>query len=139
MPWAPDEGRGAILTLGTSAFETPTLITSITPDALTRASLETTHLTTATHRTFTPEDLIDAGGFTIEFFHDGDEQPPITAVPETITITYPKTDSAWTTAALITGSGFFTEYTPGSAVVGELMKGTAKVKWAGPVTFTDHT
>jgi hypothetical protein len=138
MPNAADEGRGATLTLGTSSWDSTALITNITPDALTRAALDTSHLTTTNYRTFIPEDLVDPGGFTIEFHHDGDAEPPISSVPETVTITYPL-QSGYSTGALITGSGFCTEYTPGAAAVGELMKGTAKFKWAGSVTFTDHT
>jgi hypothetical protein len=135
---AADEGRGATLTLGTSAFESTAQIISITPDPITRGVLETTHLTTTSYRTYTPEDLLDAGGFTIEFFHEGDEQPPISSAAETVTITYPL-QGAWSTGPLITGSGFFDSYTPGAAAVGELMRASAHVKWAGTVTFTDHT
>jgi hypothetical protein len=135
---AADEGRGATLTLGTSTWDSTALITSITPDAITRAALDTTHLTTTNYRTFIPEDLADPGGFTIEFHHDGDAEPPFLNVPETITITYPL-QSGWSTGAQIQASGFCTEYTPGAASVGELLKGTAKFKFTGTITWTDHT
>jgi hypothetical protein len=134
----PDEGRGATLTLGTSSWDTTALITNITPDAITRASLENTHLGTTNYRTFQPEELLTAGGFTIEFYHDGDAEPPINAAAETVTVTYPL-QQAYATAALITGSGFCDSYTPGSAEVGSLMKGSAHFVWAGGITFTDHT
>lgn len=135
---AADEGRGASLTLGTSSWDSSIQLLSITPDAVTRGSLETTHLGTSTYRTFTPEDLQDAGGFTVEFFHDGDIEPPIGSAAETVTITDPL-QSGWSTGSLITGSGFCDSYTPGSKSVGELMRGSAHFKWAGSITYTDHT
>lgn len=135
---AADEGRGATLVLGTSAWDTTALITNITPDAITRAALDTSHLTTTNYRTFIPEDLLDPGGFTVEFHHDGDVEPPISNVPETVTIQYPA-QTGWSTGPSIQASGFCTEYTPGAAAVGELLKGTAKFKFTGVITFTDHT
>lgn len=138
MAYLPDEGRGASLTLGTSSWDTTALITSITPDPITRGSLETTNLATTNYRTFQPEELLTAGGVTVEFYHDGDAEPPIAAAAETVTITYPL-QQTWSTGALITGSGFCDSYTPGGAAVGELAKGSAHFTWAGAITYTDHT
>lgn len=135
---AADEGRGATLTLGTSTWDSTALITHITPDPLTRASLDTSHLTTTNYRTFMPEDLVDPGGFTVEFHHDGNAEPPIAGTAVTTTITYP-IPSGGSTGASIAASAFCTEYTPGAAAVGELMKGSAKFKFTGTVTFTDST
>ncbi len=138
---AADEGRGATLTLGTNTWDTAALITSIQPDAVTRAALETTHLGTATARSFIPEDLVDNGGFTIEFLNNGSDANatlPVLLAAETITITYAIVGTS-STAQIITGSGFCTEYTMGSAQVGELIKGSAKFKWAGTLTFTAAT
>lgn len=136
MPGA-DDGRGASLTLGTSTWETNALITSITPDAITRNALETSHLGTNTARTFIPEDLRDNGGFSVEFLHHDAVDPPMltNTNTETITITYPL-QTGQTNAATISGAGFCVEYVPGAAAVGELMKGSAKFKWASTITFT---
>lgn len=138
---AADEGRGATLTLGTNTWETAALITSITPDAVTRAALETTHLGTTTARSFIPEDLVDNGGFTIEFLANGADTNailPVLQAAETVTITY-AVMTGNTTGQIITGSGFCTEYNPPSASVGELLKGSAKFKWASTITFTAAT
>jgi hypothetical protein len=138
---AADEGHGATLTMGTSTWDTNALIISITPDAITRAAIETTHLGTATARSFIPEDLVDNGGFTIEFLSNGADTNailPVLAAAETLTITY-AVMSGNSTGQIITGSGFCTEYTPGSAAVGEVIKGSAKFKWAGTVTYTAAT
>lgn len=138
MPNAADDGHGATLTLGTSSWDTTALITSIQCDPVKRDVLKTSHLTTSTYHSFIPEDLVDAGGFTIEFYSDGDAEPPILDVPETVTVTYPKQGS-YSTGSLITGTGFCDEYTPAQFQVGELVKGSAHFKWAGTVTYTDHT
>ncbi len=138
---AADEGRGATLTLGTNTWDTAALITSITPDAVTRAPLETTHLGTSVARTFIPEDLVDNGGFTIEFLNNGSDANatlPVLQAAETITITYAVVSTS-STGQIITGSGFCTEYQMGPAAVGELIKGTAKFKWASTLTFTAAT
>jgi hypothetical protein len=141
MAAVADEGRGATLTLGTNTWESAALITSITPDPVTRAALETTHLGTTTARTFIPEDLVDNGGFTIEFLNnstDANATLPVLQAAETMTITY-AVAAGNSTGQIITGSGFCTEYQMGAAAVGELIKGTAKFKWAGTVTFTAST
>lgn len=132
---AADDGRGATITLSTSNWEATALVTAINPDTQTRAALDTSHLNTSTYRTFMPEDLVDPGGFSCEFFHNGDTQPAITnTTAETVTITYPVQPGS-TNAATIAGSGFCIEFTPGSAAVGELMKGSAKFKWTGTLTY----
>lgn len=133
-----DDGHGAILTLGTSAWDTTTLITNIDLDPITREILKTTHLVTSGGHTFIPEDLPDYGGFTLEFFSDGDVEPPITAVQEVTTITYPL-QAAYSTASLVTGNAFCDSYTPASFEAGKLIKGSAHFKWNGAFTFTDHT
>lgn len=135
---AADEGRGATLTLGTSTWDTTALITSITPDPITREILNTSHLLTTNYHTKLVADLADAGGFSVEFHHDGDAEPPITGAAETATITYPL-QGAWSTGPLITASAQCDSYTPGAAEVGVLMKGQAHFTWLTAPTFTDHT
>ena len=132
----PDDGLGATLTLGTSTWEANAVITSITPDAITREALDTTHLGTTTAKTFIPTDLRDNGGFSVEFIADAANTvcPPMSTA-ETVTITYPP-PSGSTNGATISGSAFCVEYTPQSAAPGELMKGSAKWKWTGNITFT---
>jgi hypothetical protein len=151
---AADEGRGATITTGTSNWgtgsgESPaTLITNISFDGITRDPLETTVLTTSTARTFTPSDLYDAGGMTIEFFYEGDEvfhatgSPPpgvpYTSAAETWTVTDP-IPSGKNTGPTMAASGFIDNFTPGAKAVGELMRGSVHVKFTGAVTFADST
>lgn len=137
MPTAVDEGHGATLALGTSTWDTAALLTSISFDAISRAALETTHLTTANARTYMPEDLPDYGTLTVEFFHIDAIAPPYAAA-ETITLTYPL-GAGQSGAATIACSGFLLDYTPGSPMVGEIMKGSAKWKLTGVMTFTPAT
>lgn len=137
MPTAVDEGHGATITLGTSSWDTAALITSITFDAIARAALETTHLATSSAKTFMPEDLPDYGSVTLEFLHIDAIAPPYAAA-ETFTATYP-IGAGQSGAATIACSAFLTDYTPGSPVVGEIMKGSAKYKFTGAMTFTPAT
>lgn len=138
---AADDGHGATLTLGTNTWEANALITSIQPDPVTRDVIETTHLGTSTAKSFIPADLVDNGGFTIEFLNnssDANATLPVLQAAETVTITY-ATVGANSTGQIITGSGFCTEYTMGQATSGEVIKGSAKFKWAGTVTYTAAT
>lgn len=143
MPITADDGRGSTLTLGTSTWDTNTLITSITCDPATRDAIETTHLSTTSAKSFIPADLADNGGFSVEFIADQLSNTTNTsfniliAAAETATITY--SPSSGTNGATIAGSAFCTEYNPPSATVGELKKGSAKFKWAGVVSFTTET
>lgn len=137
MPTAVDEGHGATLTLGTSSWDTAALIVSIEFDDIARQALETTHLATSGGRSFIPEDLPDYGAVSVEFLHIDAIAPPY-AAPETITVTYPL-GSGQSGAATIACSGFLLDYKPGSPAVGEIMKGTAKWKLTGAMTFTAAT
>jgi hypothetical protein len=137
MPVAVDEGTGATLTLGTHTWDTAARITSITFDTIARQSLETTYLATTSARTYMPEDLPDYGAITVEFLHIDSIAPPYAAA-ETVTVTYP-TGSGQSVPATAAFSGFLVDYTPGSPAVGELMKGTAKWKITGVITFTAAT
>lgn len=142
---AADDGHGATLTLGISTWEANAFITSIEPDAITRAALETTTLASTAARSYIPEDLVDNGGFTINFWSNGSDnsggtasQIPVYSPAETITLTYAIVGTS-STAQLISGTGFCTEYTPGKAKSGEIIEGSAKFKWAGALTFTAAT
>lgn len=154
---AADEGRGATVTTGSSNWgtgsgESPaTLITNISFDGITRDPLETTVLTSTVARTFTPSDLYDPGGMTIEFFYEGDEVfitsgagvPYITTstggiAAETWTVTDP-IPSGKNTGPTMAASGFIDNFTPGQKAVGELMRASVHVKFTGAVTFADST
>ena len=133
---AADQGTGATIAFTTSSFAAN--ITKIGGFDITRGSIETTHLGTTVSRTFQPEDLIDNGEVEIEGYYDPDTQPPITGPAETITITMPK-PAAYSTAATAAGSGFCTSFAHPALEANKVMMFKAKFKWAGTVTFTDHT
>ena len=124
---AVDEGLGATLTLSTSNFESSAKIISITPDPITREVYNTSHLGTTTFHTKQGADLMDAGGVTIEFFHEGTE-PPQTSTAETVTITYPGADT-------IAASGICDSYTPPAAQIGQPMTASAHFTFTGAITF----
>jgi len=139
-----DDGHGTTLTLGTSTWDTNTLIRSISPDAASRDAIETTHLSTTAAKSFIPADLVDNGGFSVEFIADQNSNTTNTsftilvASAETATLTYSPSGSN-ANGATISGSAFCVEYTPPSASVGGLKAGSAKFKWAGVVSYTVET
>lgn len=137
MPVAIDEGHGATLGLGTHTWDTNAKIISITPGEVSREALETSDLSTSANKTFIPADLQDNGEVSIEFYHNDSVAPPF-AAPETITLTYP-VGVGQSTAPIASFSGFFTGYTPGQAVSGEVRRGSARIKITGAVTYTAAT
>jgi hypothetical protein len=138
MPHQPDDGHGASITLGTSTWDNTALITKIECDAIEREAVRTTHNGTPDGETYTPSDLPEWGCFRVEFLGDGDAEPPYNSAPEVITIIWPVQPGA-STAAHIAGNGFCLEYSPATFEAGQLIKGSAKFKWAGPYTFTHGT
>jgi hypothetical protein len=137
MPQAVDEGHGATLGLGTSTWEANAKIISITPGEVAREALPTSDLSTSANMTFIPADLQDNGEVSIEFYHNDSIAPPFAAA-ETITITYP-VGVGQATAPIASFSGFFTGYTPGQAVSGEVRRGSGRIKITGAVTYTAAT
>ena len=129
-----NNGTAGTITFGTSGFTAS--ITNINWDGIERASLPTSHLGTTTAHTFIPGDLYDPGEISLDIQFDPDDFPPISAVAETITVTYPLTAGA-TTAANWASTGFLTgasHIVPLEA----LMTGTITVKLSGAITPTDE-
>ena len=125
-----DTGTGTTITFGTSAW-TGSVI-SIGGTTQSREPLEDTHLATTNQKTYVFDDLIDAGDFELEFYWDQSASifPPISAVAETITVTFPL-KSGETTNATLAGSGGVIEATGPDASNGELMVGSMSIKWDG--------
>jgi len=125
-----DTGTGTTITFGTSGW-TGSVI-SIGGTTQSREALEDTHLGTTNQKTFVFDDLIDAGDFELEFYWDQSAGtfPPISAVAETITVTFPL-KSGETTNATLAGSAGVIEATGPSASNGELMVGSMSIKWDG--------
>lgn len=83
----PDVGTGTTIAFATSSFSAEIL--SVNGNDISREDIDTTHMGTTNYRTFMPSDLVDGGSIEMEINFDPDAQPPVTAVPEQITITFP--------------------------------------------------
>ena len=96
-----DVATGITIVFGTSGFSAQIL--DVTPPGMSRESLETTHQSTMTQKTFMPADLYDSGELGFDIHFNPDTSPPIGGATETITITFPS-GATWAF------SGFMTNY-----------------------------
>jgi len=123
-------GNGTTIAFTTSAFTAN--VHRIGGANTTRNAVETSHLGTTGQRTRIPGTLTDPGTTEVEFEWDQSFAtfPPITAVAETITITYPlKTGE--TTPAIEAGTGFLVEAQSPTAQDDTLMMGRYVIQWDG--------
>jgi len=128
---ALDTGLGATIAFTTSSFTAS--FTSLGGTEMSREMLDSSDLSTTDYMTKVVSDLVDPGGFDVEFLFDSAlVLPPITAVAETITITFPNNA---TTAATIAGTGAFVSTSTPEIVVGSLMRGTGRIEWTDGITF----
>ena len=130
-------GHGAAVSFGTSTYTA--VATSISPDEQSREAIDTSHLGTVDYRTKIPGDLVDAGGFSASGWYDADQQPPITAAAETITLTMPDSAPASGGGATISGSGFVDSWSIGEITTGNLIPYEMHVAWSDGPTFADET
>ena len=132
-----DEGSGATITFGTSG--TALQCISIQGSGIAREALETTHLaTTGGYKTYLPADYKDPGEISCTFRYNPDTQPPVAAVAETITITYP-VPTGKNNGATEASSGFVTTFDGPSLENDTIMDATCTIKRTGAVTFVDAT
>lgn len=82
-----DIGTGTTIAFGTSSFDAELL--SLNGNDISREDIDVTHMGSTAYREFMPSDLVDGGSIDMEIMFDPDEQPPINAAAETITITFP--------------------------------------------------
>ena len=82
-----DVGTGTTIAFGTSSFTAELL--SLNGNDISREDIDVTHMGSTVYREFQPSDLVDGGTIDMELAFDPDEQPPVLAVAETITITFP--------------------------------------------------
>jgi hypothetical protein len=123
-------GTGTTITFGTSGF-TGEILEITGPDG-SRVSVPTSHLGTTVAHTFMPGDLVDWGEVSLEIAFDPTEDPPIDEAPESITITFPNSDTtSWEFTGFVTG---FNVRTP----LEERMTATMRLKITGDVD-TDYT
>ncbi len=141
MPGAAvDVGHGTTLVFGTSGFTAN--IDSVTWDGIARTVVDTSHMGTTPaganqfgNRTFIPGDLIDPGTLTLNVHFNPQTNPPIGAVPETITVTWPLVTGD-STPANWSASGFVSQFTL-TDPVDDKMTAVLTVKLSGKVTMTD--
>ncbi len=118
--------NGSTVTFGTSNFDMK--ITSFDGPHQTRASIDTTDLSTTGDRTKIPHVLVDNETFSIEGHHDGTKSPPISGVIEAITLVLG--------GGVAVGDGFnafMTDYNK-TGNEGELVSFSAELTITGAVT-----
>jgi len=119
---------GLAITYSSSFFAE---ITDFSWDGMAREDIDTSNFATTGARTFIPGTLYDGGEIQVELIFDPESSPivPLTAVAETVTVTYSDPAPASTMAA----SG----YMKGFSITGPLedkMMATATLKIAGDIT-----
>jgi len=131
-----DVGTDTRIAFATSGFTADLL--SLGGADITREVVETTHMETATWRTYMPGDLTDPGSSDMEIAFDPDDQPPITGAVETITITFP-VPAGMTNGATRACSGFVSNWSWGPLTIDERMTASITIKWTGAPAWGDAT
>ena len=82
-----DVGTATTIAFATSAFTAE--VKSLNGSDVTREDIDVSHMGSGNYMEFQPAELADGGSIEMEIHFDPDEIPPILAVPEQITITFP--------------------------------------------------
>lgn len=124
-------GNTGTIALATSAIAFPW--TKIGEWQATREKLEVSSLATADFKEYEPGDLSEPGEIEVEGYFEGKDEfeGKIKAAAETITVTYPKTDSASAAGANLAGTGFLMMIGLPELVNGSLMKAKFKIGFDG--------
>ncbi len=128
-----DSAQGTTITFGTSSYSAQ--VTSVSRTGNTRTALKTSHLGTTGAHTYIPSDLIEEGQLDVEIIYDPDLPPPLSAVAETITLTFP-VPSGLTNGATHSGTGFLIEKNY-ELPLDDLMVGGYTIQWGDDVTQAD--
>lgn len=102
-------------------------ILSVADQNMQRASIDATHMGSV-QMEFLPGKLPDWGQLECELAFDPTVKPPMTGIPETVTITYPD-NSTWARSGFLIG---FQSQAP----LEERMTATASIKFTGDLTVT---
>jgi len=123
-----DVGTGSTITFSSGFFGE---ILSIGWSGISREAIETSHMGTTGGRTFIPGDLYDPGELSVElnFEATDDVTTPIAAAAETVTVTFPGSDT-WA------ASGFMTSFEITDPLE-DKMTASATIKFSGDITVTD--
>jgi hypothetical protein len=137
---AVDVGHGTTITFGTSGFTAN--IMSVRWSGIQRTAVETSHMATTApganqfgNKTFIPSDLSDPGELTLELHFNPQTNPPIDAVAETMTVTWPlvagdSTPASWACSGFVTGFDL-------TDPLEDKMTSTCTIKLSGKVSMTD--
>ena len=117
------------VTFGTSSFN-PNM-TSVSISGMTRTAIESSHLATATAKTFLAAGLYDGGSISIDFQFNGSDTIPLASAAETITLQPAGSTSTTDTLAF---SGFVESVDIGPFESESMMNASCSVKVAGAVT-----
>lgn len=130
-----DTGNQATIVFATSGFTANYHMIGSTEQE--RGKIKDSHLGTVDYHTYIPGDLIEPGEMECELEFNPDDEAPIDAPAETITITYP-VPAGMVNGATLAGSGFLTKRSTPDLKNGELMLGKFTVAWDGKTgpTFT---
>lgn len=121
--------QGATIALGTSSWTAGVL--GISVDGQERAVKSVTNLSTTGYMQFKPGSLVNPGTLPVRFQFDPDTPPPITAVAETITLTFP-TPAGGISGATLIGTGFIASWSAdGNGGDEEEMTGELTIQWDG--------
>ena len=131
---------GASVTFGTSGFDAD--ITAINWSGINRPAVDVTHLGVTDpgannfgNMLFLPSKIADPGELELTINFDPDDDPPMHAEAETITLNFAQITGD-TSPADWEGSGFVTGFSFNGAIQGKL-EGTITIKFTGAITMTD--
>ena len=131
---------GCAIVFATSGFDAD--VTAINWSGINRASVDVSHLGLTDpgagnfgNKLFLPSKLVDAGELELTINFDPDDDPPMHAEAETITLTFAQITGD-TSPASWAGSGFASGFSFNGAAEGKL-EGTITVKFTGGIAMTD--
>lgn len=103
-------------------------IIDVSPPNASRESVQVSHMETTIAHRFLPTKLVDWGELGVEMAFDASTKPPVNDNPESVTITFPDSNSStWTF------QGFLTGFEPGDPLE-DRATATATLKVDGDVT-----
>jgi hypothetical protein len=124
-----DTGNGAVITFGTSGFTAD--FTMVGEVAQELAKIETSHLGTVDVKEYMPGDLSEPGEFDAELEFDPEDNLPPLGTIETITITWPLSDSTNSVEAALAGTGFIRKRSTPQLKNGELQSAKVTIAFDG--------
>ena len=125
-------GTGVTVTFETSEFTAELL--GVTPFAMSRPAVDTTHLGTTGFKTYEPGDLVDGGEGQLRIKYDPGTTIPMFAVAELITIGMPDSSDGD-----VTYNAFITGFAIGEISEDAQVEATVTLKITSTVSGTDIT